>query len=318
MITIETIADALDIDPVDDGVSYRVVLSPGQMHVAVDARGLPSLIVPAADLPERRNYLLGEVRVATHDKIRFRIGGETHESAAIIVTCLDRERPRSFSVFLHDLIRRLETGNEPPQTIISTALREWHELLTKRGRLSREDEIGLWGELTLLLHLSDVNRGVASWTGPNGDSVDLRGDGIALECKTTTRQWKHTLGLDQVNQVKATHAETYLVSLWVGTDPAGRSLSEVVDAVEAKLSDRAEFRRKLLSAGYSPDQRELYTDHYALLSDPALISMATVPRVREVDAGVSAVRFTVSVEHCSKLDEAAAGAVMERLVAKET
>jgi hypothetical protein len=317
MITVDAIVAALSTEPHDDGISYRVVLSPDDVHLAVDARGLPSLLVPVKQLPDRRNFVLGNVRLTTHETIRFQVGETVSESPAVIVTCLDRDRPQSFSVFLLDLVHRLRSETGSPVVIIELALREWHEMLTHRDRLTVPQELGLWGELAVLRAMPDLDRGLAAWTGPSGDSVDFRSNGIALECKTSTIAWHHTLSLEQVEQVQADLAQTYLVSVWIGADAAGTSLPEMIDELEAQLANPIDFRKRLLQAGYAQEQRELYSEHYVLLREPALVPMADVPRVREVDPGVSQVRFSVSLAGCVPVEAGEVEKIQAQLVARK-
>jgi hypothetical protein len=316
VITVDAIVAALNADPHDDGVSYRVLLSPGNVHVAVDVHGLPSLLVPVQRLPDRRNFVVGDVRLTTHEMIRFQVANTNSETPALIVTCLDRDRPQSFSVFLLDLVHRLNGATQSPLVIIELVLHEWHEMLTRRERLTVREETGLWGELAILQTLPDLDQGLVAWTGPSGDSVDFRSNGVALECKTSTVPWRHTLSLQQVEQVQADHAATYLVSIWIGTDAAGRSLPELIESIDGRLTDPVEFRRRLLKVGYAYEQRELYSERYTLLRGPAFIPMASVPRVRHVDPGVSQVRFTVSVEGCEPVQIEESVKIQARLVAR--
>lgn len=318
MTTVEEIISALGGTPVGNSASYRVVLSPSHgLHLAIDSQGFPSLLVPVAKLGEARNFVLGVIRVATYAKVRFDIGETTRQASAVVVTCMNRERPQSFSVFLLDLIHRLQ--NEKAETIVTveSALREWHEMLTRQERLGTEQEIGLWGELVVLRGLPNLSRAVECWTGPSRDHVDFRGAAVALECKTSRARLRHALSLEQVEQVQAELVETYLVSIWIGSDPAGDSLPEMIDSIERGLSSTTTLRRRLLQVGYAYEQRNQYAERFALLSDPVLVRMSDVPRVRQVDSGVSGVRFVAELDACNPVDTDEVGRIYRRLVGGE-
>jgi hypothetical protein len=60
--------------------------------------------------------------------------------------------------------------------------------------------------------------------------------------------------------------------------------------------------KHVVSLGYSPVDKSHYATRYVLLEAPRWFRIEDVPRVREVDPGVSEIRFVVTLDPDQSLD----------------
>jgi hypothetical protein len=159
-----------------------------------------------------------------------------------------------------------------------------------------DEEQGLWGELKFLSACPSVDGAIACWRGPGAEDYDFLSDGIALEIKTSRRIGRHNVSHAQV--VQASEAgRVFLVSIWVGEDPLhGTTLPQMIDVVADMAEDLITFEAKLLETGYSHTDRGLYDRRFSALDDFAIYDMMDVPRVREVDAGVTSLSYVVQLD----------------------
>lgn len=81
-------------------------------------------------------------------------------------------------------------GAERAMGMLLRRLGHWQQVLARRrsGRLSRQEEMGLLGELLFLRDIlsprTGVTAGIAAWRGPYGDEQDFAVDGSIIEVKT--------------------------------------------------------------------------------------------------------------------------------------
>lgn len=147
------------------------------------------------------------------------------------------------------------TGRRP---VVQDRLERWRQLLSRgpADRISREDEIGLHGELTVLrmIALDDPNRALASWQGPAGAPNDLVDDEWAIEVKATAAQSAFRINVHGLAQLDHRRAATplHLAAVRFAELPAGRTLPEVVEATLGLL-DTSRFLERLALTGYDHD-----------------------------------------------------------------
>ncbi len=138
--------------------------------------------------------------------------------------------------------------------------------------------------------------------GPDQEPVDFFYDSIGLEVKVTRHANVHHVSQTQVERPRG-EFKTYLLSIWVGMDSnQGISLAEKVDLLLNRVSDPTAFLRRLAQVGYSPHDRGEYDTKFLVLEAPRWFRAEDVPRVREIDEGVSNVRYVVTLDVDDCLD----------------
>jgi len=285
-------------------------------YIGRDTEGASCLIIPTIDLRPPLDRITGDVSLTFRPKGTFSVADVAFSSSAAVVRCENSTMDRTFDVLARDIATSLRVVAErPAPQEVSRALARWERLLRGRRQLSRDDEVGLWGELWTLLELHDVSRGLAAWRGPDAELVDFAGGGIGVECKAGTRRLEHWISQDQVMRPLG-DLEVFLLSLWVGTDAvSGATVSELVERAVGRTDDEAALEEKLLSVGYSHADSHRYKIKLLLLEPPMLFPMSSLPRVRVADAGISQIRFLAELDEESALPAAEVVSTLAKLCA---
>ncbi|MEX2670889.1 MAG: PD-(D/E)XK motif protein [Phycisphaeraceae bacterium] len=197
--------------------------------------------------------------------------------------------------------------------IFVARLRRWQLFLSRRrdARLSRFEQIGLWGEIWFLRsHLIPtlgIDSAVHAWRGPDGANHDFEFSGKAVEVKTSSANPEGRVHIANVLQLVDTGLDAlYLryisVSIHQG---AGTALPDLILRLRQKLgassTARQQFEGKLFDAGYLDSE----DDHYrrmgiAVLSETTYLIADGFPRLLPSDLppGVGDVKYVLSLGAC--------------------
>lgn len=276
---------------------YTIVSSMRFGFAAIGFTGKLALLVPleAATKAGPRQY--GHLRVTPVEELCYETPLDSWSNPTAVLECTSRELDRTFCVLAEDVARSLaEAGDLPAWSGVLHLVRQWERLLRARRQLSKPEEIGLWGELSLIASSEDVDVAVHSWLGPLAAPVDFFANGRGFECKASLKRLHHHLSTSQADK-PCGDWPVLLVSLWVGPDLArGSSIGDLVLEIRSRLHDSTEFDRKLLGAGYSDDDVGLYTERFLMMEPPQLFDMDDVPRIREYDEGVTRIRYEIDLD----------------------
>lgn len=182
------------------------------------------------------------------------------------LTLTDNELVKSFSVMCYDIAersRRGETG-EAAAVIVIECLRDWAALLKRRGRtgLTRNEVIGLWGELSSLEALLIARPGseyqiVQGWRGPNGDQRDIGFNGNRIEIKTQLSTSSLVLKISSLDQLDERGDHLTVILNRISPSDAGTSIADLIQRIEHLLTasriSQSEFERKVELAEFDPD-----------------------------------------------------------------
>jgi hypothetical protein len=184
----------------------------------------------------------------------------------------------AYLLFTAVIDRVVVDGAEPVHALMAE-IGAIQELLKVEGVLSRERQIGLFGELLLLDDLVLLNGPsvVACWTGPQGERHDFRIDKLEFEVKTTAgrRRIHKVNGLTQAEP--STDCELSFLSVQLaktgGSD--GSTLPDLVSKLEGKLrvdeNARQMFRQFLDRLGYHDSDSPSYDQKWKLASTVKLV-----------------------------------------------
>ena len=174
-----------------------------------------------------------------------------------------------FYGFIGTVLRSWIRDDAPFEASFAEGIAQWRRLLTATARLTPEQQVGLFGELSVARVLIDSAGPVAivDWTGPAGDDHDFRRPTCDLEVKTTTSNtrthWVH--GARQL--LPSPERPLILVSVHLKTAGAmaGSTLPQLVEDLRLILAGTehsAAFESSLAEAGYRDEDRALYPTAY--------------------------------------------------------
>jgi len=169
---------------------------------------------------------------------------------------------------------RIQLEGADPLVALYETLDQWREILAVRSRLSREAEVGLFGELTLVEALAtlDGRESVSVWRGALQEEHDFGFPCLDLEVKTTTNDQRiHTIhGLGQLTPTA--QRDLLLVSVQVTSGgAAGRTLAELVDAVRGVVGTAID--PGLRRAGWDRETADLYRERWVIRTRPAVFAV---------------------------------------------
>lgn len=194
---------------------------------------------------------------------------------------------------------------------VTDALASLKELLSSHGRLSEEQEIGLFGELLVLRRFiqdDSVPDPIRSWRGSAREEHDFDIGADDVEVKSTTSENRHHW-IGDINQLKPTPGRRlWLASIQLtGAGAGGHSLPDLIDATRAVTphASAQELHRKLDAAGWRDETAPLYIRRFRLRCPPAVFEVdTTFPALTPTllaAAGVDCGRF-VRVKYMINLD----------------
>ena len=99
-------------------------------------------------------------------------------------------------------------------------------------------------------------------------------------------------------------SEAYFLSLCVEEGDGGLTLSDLADRIIAALADPSLFFAGLTAIGCSLETLSLSKTRRVLVTSPALFRGADVPRVRDVDPGITQLRYTITLDASRALEGA--------------
>ena len=188
------------------------------------------------------------------------------QGLCIGLTLIDNELVNSFSVMCYDIAERSKCGETPEaaSVIAIECLRDWAALLKRRSQkgLSRNEVIGLWGELSSINALLEARPGneyqiIQGWGGPNGDQRDIGFNGNRIEIKTQLSTRSIGLRISSLDQLDDRGDRLKVILNRISPSDKGTSVVDLIKIISRRLltsrSAQSEFERKIELAGYDPD-----------------------------------------------------------------
>jgi hypothetical protein len=215
-----------------------------------------------------------------------------------------------FEVMAEDVVACVLTAANEAAAVGSmrTRLDRWERFMSAAGPegLSREGQIGLFGELTFLCTMLDVgvaaDRAVGWWHGPDPKNQDYQNGNRALEVKTTTVNSHTAVRISNELQLDDSDCEQlFLLHLWLKElEGEGTTLPMLVEHLRRSLTGAAlqTFDERLVGAGYHDVHRALYErTGYVERTRSYYIVEAEFPRIARADLrdGVSKVRYEINL-----------------------
>jgi hypothetical protein len=276
--------------------------------------GQPVLLVPTTGERAPLDRATGNVAISFRDDVRFELRKQRFDAPAAILTCLSKGLTQTFRSLALDIATQAAANTTRPSPVhVSRLFASWEELLRRRKLLSPEEELGLWGELWFVLKAPNTDAAIACWRGISREIIDFVGGGVGIECKTTIRKLEHHFSQEQLLQPLG-DLPVYFLSIWADRDEiGGESLNDMVAQVLTSCGEPTLVERRLLEAGYSREDAPHYVQKFRLLESPLWFEQKAIPRVRSVDAGVSAIRFLATLDETKALSTTKGIALLAQL-----
>jgi hypothetical protein len=244
---------------IDGTPNARIQIAP-QYHrlsllVRVDAN------VPGPDLRDRANlaYDLQEEAGVMWHRLDVTFDDNLTEVYTVLCTIADR----------------VQLAGETFTDAVEAVLAGLGDILAGRGGLSHAEQVGLFGELVVLLSLAAQRTptdAVGAWRGPDREEHDFGLQRVDVEVKTTLSEQRHHW-IGSLTQLLPTPGrDLYLLSLQItaaGLGP-GATLTELVAAVRSLPGiPIGHVDKRLESVGWRPRHADLYRARWTLRTGAA-------------------------------------------------
>jgi len=249
----------------------------------------------------------------------LRIVGAHQILPYIQITCLESESYQLFNYFIDDIVRALQAYQGPKLTLIDKILERWQSFWDNEANkdLSREKQIGLFGELNFLQYWLIPHLGakaVMSWCGSRGLRHDFEMANVSIEVKSTSLARGHLYEIHGIQQLeKPQNGRLFLFGVRLRDEQTGgKSLKLLIDNIYEALSgfrDLTEyFSSQLIEYGYSLKGSAGYQSKSWEIIDEALflvdadfprITSALIPESTQLD--IEDLTYKVNLNHYSHL-----------------
>src|SRR5579875_1504455 len=288
-----------------------------RLLAAVDSAGVRHLLIilSANDKPFRDLQSRG-VSVDTRELSID--GSETGRYLDLV--CHDSSGHSGFDLVGGDLAEGLRRGTSAPGELVHQVLSKWRRFWgqTPRRLLTRDEQIGLFGEIWFLLMwlASKVSlpEAVNRWRGPFGDRHDFESPGLSIEVKATTSTRGRIHRINGIDQLAPPEAGRLLLFSVVLREEAGaeHSLPALVASCRERLTGEDEtlstFDDALGRLGYSPAHEEEYAKLHVRIVEEGLFRVeGRFPRLTRghfasgIPDGVGVVEYEIDLAGLGEL-----------------
>jgi len=183
------------------------------------------------------------------------------ESRFLTITCGRAHLVDLFSIVVADILEEIATSTLPLNMSCLRVLERWREFLSldKQPGLTREQMVGLFGELWILRELCRRSpKAMDSWMGPSGHQHDFLGRHVALEVKSSiTLQWRFPQ-INGIKQLAAPQAQELYLSLLRLDIPeeGGETVRTLLTELSTLINDRHQLISQLSKIGIGPHELE--------------------------------------------------------------
>jgi hypothetical protein len=192
---------------------------------------------------------------------------ENDRSKNFLMIKTQSSRREVFVPFISELISK-DLSN--PIDALNDTLKEWRDFWSgKRARLSKHEQVGLFGELYALSRLlqHSSSKLVEKWGGPLDWLHDFESDRLDLEIKTTTKQ-PDSVYISKISQVAPMEGAKELHLVVIGLEEGeDLDLPKIVDLIRSQISNTIEinqFEKVLHRSGYRDSEKHHYLRTYSV------------------------------------------------------
>ena len=202
---------------------------------------------------------------------------------------------------------------------LSDALERWKRFFSLREsvRLTREEQMGLFGELWLLRSMfqSDIGmKAIDCWKGPYHEVFDFSLLNMSIEVKTTGAKKPYKVYISNEVQLDDRLAGGALVLCFIAvqnSDSSGETLGDIVKSIECFVKDDEKayslFKDKVFGCGLIQPYIDSYTTKYLVKEYEFFNVREGFPRIlsENLPIGLGDIKYSLEISACSnyRIDE---------------
>lgn len=285
------------------------------VYLALDNRSHRHLLI---QVPENTSAITQrETRSLQVSTSRFQVGSNP-ESLYVDLECVDSSQNTTFNAVAQDIILTLRSSHGPVRDAVLSAIARWRAFWSSRvPRMTREEAIGLFGELWFMSHwLGPITSSVIDhWQPTSGARHDFQWTAASIEIKTAVTSAAgepvHQItNLDQLAEPE--HGDLYLFSLQIREDAlSANTLRSLVDRISTDLNEDfnglTAFNEKLAFRGFMQTDEQNTTRPFRILAQRLYRVSDSFPRLTVdsfqptgVPHGIRNVSYAIDLANCSE------------------
>jgi hypothetical protein len=216
-------------------------------------------------------------------------------------------------------------GRKPIDAVLETIEEFRGALKPLRPDLTLTEQIGLFGEIWVLLNVLIPNIGARAcylWSGPDAERHDFIGDGVHIEVKTTTKsEDKHEIS--RIDQLRAPSGKKLLLaSIQLEKTGGGeKTLATLIDEVTEALGVDGKaidaFESRLAKMRWHDGLRQSSELKKFNLRDVQIFEVeGSFPRLPDEyvpPRGITAIRYTIDISSRSVLDRGVVNGIVKTM-----
>jgi hypothetical protein len=246
------------------------------------------------------------------DEIQLTVDGQNYfiNGPISIITCTDQEVSTPFFIMIsaalssENLIRNMVKN----PNIMWDFLQEFYQCFSKsrQTNLSRNEAIGLWGELSKILDGELTSSIIESWKGPEKYIHDFICDDIAIDVKTTTGKSRiHKIKHDQIYYGSST--KLFIQSFVIRKNhTGGKSVDELVEKISNTLNPKSclDFINKMGLIGYNHKGEHIECGiKYSERLENKLFSAEKIPHIerKHIPDGILSMEYSITLDNLASI-----------------
>ncbi|WP_418791785.1 PD-(D/E)XK motif protein [Phosphitispora sp. TUW77] len=196
---------------------------------------------------------------------------------------------------------------------LSEALERWRRFFLLRDsiKLTREEQLGLFGELWVLrsMLLNDVGlQAIACWKGPYHEVFDFSLNNMSIEVKATAASMPYKAFISNEMQLNDQLAGGTLVLCFVAVQPSdtsGETLGDVVKGIEDCIgideTACSVFKDKIFGCGLGKPYIDNYATRYIIKEHEYFNVKEGFPRIlgEDVPNGLGDISYSLEISACA-------------------
>ncbi len=203
---------------------------------------------------------------------------------------------------------------------LSTALERWKRFFSLRESiaLTREEQIGLFGELYLLHSMMQngiaASKAISCWKGPYQGVFDFSFSNMSIEVKTTASKMPYKVHISNEMQLDDRLAGGILVLSFIAVQPSdssGETLGDMVKGIayfiEKDEVGRSLFQDKIFGCSLGHPYIDRYTSKYIVKEHGFYNIQGDFPRIlsKDLAKGLGDISYSLDMSACSnyRMDE---------------
>ncbi|UWX97745.1 PD-(D/E)XK motif protein [Arthrobacter zhaoxinii] len=215
-------------------------------------------VLLAIDTQGRRHLLVAQEEpgtvVGTVESDNLALVVREHNGIGYVdLVCSDQSLGLVFERLCSDVVSRAEEPQVTPYRALMWALDEWQTLFENVVQLSREEHVGLFGELVVLENLARIDpiNALNVWTGPERTLRDFTSSKAFVEVKTTTSQDAARVTISSLDQLDPVAGEPlYLAMVSLRNDPMGDSVGSLMNRLVGMGVPKHALQKKIAQYGF--------------------------------------------------------------------